>query len=259
MCTLVLYFQVFPQYPLVIAANRDESLARPSSPPTLLNSTPWIYGGQDLLAGGTWLGINEYGLMAAVLNRRAQDPLDPRSRSRGLLCLDALKHPSTQAAQRCVSEQPATQYNPFSLVIADPFAASFVYPDDRTLQVRHFTPGVYMLTNLNPNDPECPRISRFSPRFLQVSQSSSSAGLRLLDLFAQLHQILADHAAAQDPRSGLCLHLDGYGTCSSTLLAYSNRENRYVYLFAAGPPCQSAYREVVVPSGSLTSHPPSTK
>lgn len=259
MCTLVLYFQVFPQYPLVIAANRDESLARPSSPPTLLNSTPWIYGGQDLLAGGTWLGINEYGLMAAVLNRRAQDPLDPRRRSRGLLCLDALKHPSTQAAQQCVAEQPATQYNPFSLVIADPFAASFVYPDDRTLQVRYLTPGVYMLTNLNPNDPECPRISRFSPRFLQVSQSSPSAGLRLLDLFAQLHQILADHAATQDPRTGLCLHLDGYGTCSSTLLAYSNREHRYVYLFASGPPCQSTYREVLVPSGSLTSHPPSTK
>jgi uncharacterized protein with NRDE domain len=259
MCTLILYFQVFPQYPLVIAANRDESLTRPSSPPTLLNSTPWIYGGQDLLAGGTWLGINEYGLMAAVLNRRAQDPLDPHCRSRGLLCLDALKHPSTHAAQHCVSEQPATQYNPFSLVIADPFSASLVYPDNRTLQVRYLTPGVYMLTNRNLNDLECPRISRFSPRFLQISQNSPNPCPRLIDLFAQLHEILADHAATQDPRNGLCLHLDGYGTCSSTLLAYSRRENRYVYLFASGPPCQSAYREVVVPSGSLTSHPPSTK
>src|SRR6266850_6639682 len=113
MCTLVLYFQVFPQYPLVIAANRDESLARPSSPPTLLHPTPWIYGGQDLLAGGTWLGINEYGLMAAVLNRRALHPADPHRRSRGLLCLDSLKHTSSSAAQQWISTQSALQYNPF--------------------------------------------------------------------------------------------------------------------------------------------------
>jgi len=258
MCTLVLYFQVFPQYPLVIAANRDESLTRPSAPPTVLSSAPWIYGGRDLLAGGTWLGINQYGLVAAVLNRRAPDPADPRRRSRGLLCLDALKHPSTHAAQQCVAAQPATRYNPFSLVIADPFAAALVYPDEHTIQVRHLSPGVYMLTNLNLDDPDCPRISRFSQRFLQVSKNSACAPLRLTDVFAQLQVLLADHTATQDPRLSLCLHLDGYGTCSSTLLAYSSPDNRYIYLHAPGPPCQHPYSEMPVPSGSLTSHPPST-
>ncbi|MBI3800456.1 MAG: NRDE family protein [Deltaproteobacteria bacterium] len=259
MCTLVLYFRVFPQYPLVIVANRDESLTRPSTPPTLLNSVPCIYGGQDLLAGGTWLGINAHGLMAAVLNRRALNPADPQRRSRGLLCLDSLKHTSISAAQQWISTQAATQYNSFSLVIADPSVASFVYPDDHALRVRSLPPGVYMLTNLDPNDPDCPRISRFSQRFLQLSHNPPTTGLRLQDLFAQLHHLLADHASTQDPRTGLCLHLDGYGTCSSSLLAYSRSENRYVYLFASGPPCQSTYKEVLVPSGSLTRHPPSTK
>src|SRR5262245_46193160 len=220
MCTLVLYFRVFPQYPLVIAANRDEALTRPSAPPTLLNATPWIYGGQDLLAGGTWLGINAYGLMAAVLNRRALNPADPHRRSRGLLCLDSLKHTSISATQQWISTQSATQYNPFSLVIADPSVASFVYPNDHALHVRSLTPGVYMFTNLDPNDPHCPRISRFSQRFLQLGQNPPTTGVHLRDLFAQLHQVLADHAMAQDPRTGLCLHLDGYGTCSSSLLAY---------------------------------------
>jgi Transport and Golgi organisation 2 len=194
-----------------------------------------------------------------VLNRRAQEPPDPRYRSRGLLCLDALKYSTTRAAQQCVSTQPATQYNPFSLVIADPFAASVVYLEDHTLQVRHLTPGVYMLTNLNLNDPQCPRISRFSPRFLQISKNSPSVRLCLTDLFAQLQVILADHAGPQDPRLSLCLHLDGYGTCSSTLLAYSSHEQRYIYLFAPGPPCRHPYTEMPVPSGSLISHPPSTR
>jgi uncharacterized protein with NRDE domain len=260
MCTLVLYFQVFPQYPLVIAANRDESLTRPSLSPTLLHPTPWIYGGQDLLAGGTWLGINEYGLMAAVLNRQAVHPADPHRRSRGLLCLDSLKHTSSSAAQQWISTQSALQYNPFSLVIADPAVAAFAYPDDHLVHIRPLIPGVYMLTNLDPNDPDCPRISRFSQRFVQLSHHTHpGTSLGLFDLFAELHQLLADHAVAQNPRTGLCLHLDGYGTCSSSLLAYSRDEKRYVYLFAAGPPCQSTYKEVPVPPAVLTKHPPSTQ
>src|SRR5712691_5084249 len=198
MCTLVVYFRVFPQYPLVIAANRDEALTRPSSPPTLLASTPWIYGGQDLLAGGTWLGINEHGLMAAVLNRRAQNPVDPRCRSRGLLCLDALKHHSAHAALQGVTAQPAAQYNPFSLVVADPSAASLIYPDDYTLQVRHLTPGVYMITNLNLNDPECPRIARFSQRFLQVSQNHHST---LLSCRTCSRSCISSWPTTRSPRS----------------------------------------------------------
>ena len=70
MCTLALYFQVFPQYPLVVAANRDESLARPSAAPVQLWPAPWVYGGQDLHAGGTWLGINERSVVAAIRQAR---------------------------------------------------------------------------------------------------------------------------------------------------------------------------------------------
>jgi len=262
MCTLVLYFQVFPQYPLVIAANRDESLARPSVPPLQLSSSPWIYGGQDLFAGGTWLGINEYGVVAAILNRRALGSLNPRCRSRGLLCLDALKHPTATSSFQSITAQPAAQYNPFSLVIADQSALYLVY-HPHLEQVRHLTPGVYMITNLDLNDPECPRIARFAPRFLQLSQHHSPSLPSLPDLFAQLHILLAEHEekseGVQDPRTGLCLHLDGYGTCSSTLLAYSKSEARYIYYFAPGPPCRTAYQEVSVPPGAFASQPPSVQ
>ncbi len=261
MCTLVLYFHVFPQYPIVIAANRDESLTRPSSPPLQLGSSPWIYGGQDLLAGGTWLGINEYGLVAAVLNRRTPGPLDPRCRSRGLLCLDALKYSSASSSLGFVTAQ-RPQYNPFSLVVADQFSAYLVYPSPHILQVRHLTPGMYMITNHDPNDLQCPRIARFSHRFLQVSQNHSGTPPRVPDLFTQLHTLLAEHdetTGGLDSRTSLCLHLNGYGTCSSTLLAYSSSEERYIYYFASGPPCQAVYEEVRVPAGALASQPPSAQ
>ncbi|MGH7964325.1 MAG: NRDE family protein, partial [Candidatus Binatia bacterium] len=171
MCTLALYFQVFPQYPIVVAANRDEFLARPSSPPTQLWSAPWVYGGKDLLVGGTWLGINESGVVAGILNRQSSGAPDLERRSRGLLCLDALQCPSATTALQCVMTQSATQYNPLNLLIADHTSAYVISTGNGTFFVVHsLTPGLHLLTNRDPNDADCPRITYSSHRFLQVSQ-----------------------------------------------------------------------------------------
>lgn len=263
MCTLALYFRVFAPYPLVVAANRDESLTRPSITPTQLWPSPWIYGGQDLRAGGTWLGINEHGVLAGILNRHTPHPPDPYRRSRGLLCLDALKHSSAHAALAFVKTQRAEQYNPFNLLVADPSAAYVVHSLQGTLRIHQLTPGVHLLTNLDLNDPECPRIARSFQRFLQIPHCCAPTAISIADLFAQLRPILADHDTpldprSQDPRNSLCVHLPGYGTCSSTLLAYTLSEHRYTYYFAPGPPCRTPYNEVSVPPAALTSQPPST-
>lgn len=259
MCTLALYFHVFPQYPIVVAANRDEFLARPSSPPTQLWSAPWVYGGRDLLAGGTWLGINENGVVAGVLNRQASSPPDPQRRSRGLLCLDALQCPSAIAALQLVVTQPAMQYNPLNLLIADSSTAYVVSTGNGAFAVHHLTPGVHLLTNRDPNDPDCPRIAYTSQRFLQVSRNLVTKPTPVTSIFTQLHTILSDHDAPREPYQGLCIHLDEYGTRSSTLLAYAKSEHRYIYHFAPGPPCRTVYEEVSAPSGALASHPPSTR
>ena len=64
MCTLAVFHRVFPSHPLVVAANRDEYLARAAAPPTLLREAPVrAVGGLDLAAGGTWLGLAETGLV----------------------------------------------------------------------------------------------------------------------------------------------------------------------------------------------------
>ena len=91
MCTLAIYFQAttIREFPVVIAANRDEFLDRPAGEPTTLLEKPHVVGGKDLKAGGTWLGISEYGIVAGLLNRRAGNGGNPDARSRGWLCLDA--------------------------------------------------------------------------------------------------------------------------------------------------------------------------
>ena len=88
MCVLTLLVGRFPEYPLIVAANRDESYARNAFPPRELE--PGIVGGQDGQSGGTWLGINKFGMFCAVTNR--ETPVTtPEGLSRGLLTLEALR------------------------------------------------------------------------------------------------------------------------------------------------------------------------
>jgi uncharacterized protein with NRDE domain len=258
MCTLAFYFQVFSDYPIVIAANRDESLSRPSAPPLQLWSSPWIFGGQDLLVGGTWLGVNEHGVAAALLNRQMTQPPDPSRRSRGLLCLDVLKHRSAKEATHFVANEPLRRYNSFNLLIADSTSAFVVYAHDAIMETHALSAGTFLLTNRNLNDETCPRIARTRDRFSQLGAQLPHHDLSTAEIFKCLHLLLGTHATDSDPRHSICLHLEGYGTCSSTLLAYTAREQRYTYHFAPGSPCRTDYTEISIPYGTLASQPPST-
>src|ERR1700722_10844244 len=167
MCTLAIYFKVFPDYPVAIAANRDEYLARPSLSPTTLLEHPHVIGGKDLQAAGTWLGLNEHGLVAGLLNRRRADYGEPNPalRSRGLLCLDALRHRTAAAAAAFVRSQRGTDYNACSLLVASRTAAFVAYNRGGGVEIVSLAPGMHLLTNLDLDDFECPRISRAHDRF----------------------------------------------------------------------------------------------
>jgi len=83
MCVFSVVYRVFPDCPIFVLTNRDESTARPTLSPRRFDATTphgahW-FGGADQRAGGTWLGVNEHGLLAAVTNRKTTTP-PPRRR-----------------------------------------------------------------------------------------------------------------------------------------------------------------------------------
>ena len=80
MCFLALLHRIVPGHPIVLAANRDESLDRPGLPPSEL--VPGLWGGRDPRAGGTWLCVNSSGLVAAVANILSPLAPGPSARSR---------------------------------------------------------------------------------------------------------------------------------------------------------------------------------
>src|ERR1700722_15572861 len=241
MCTLAIYFRVFADYPVVVAANRDEYINRAALAPTAQGDRPRIIGGKDLRASGTWLGINEHGLVAGLLNRSvAQNgPNDTKLRSRGLLCLDALQHSSADDAARYLAGQRARDSNAFNLLLASREAAVVAYNPGGEIEIVKRTAGMHLLTNADVDDFECPRISRSYGRFAELAQREDFAAdpvARRDDLGA----LLADHSTQLDARTGrpnsLCLHLGEYGTRSSSLIFMRRDLSTIEHFFAAGPP-----------------------
>ncbi|HUN57366.1 MAG TPA: NRDE family protein [Candidatus Binataceae bacterium] len=252
MCTLAIYYRTLTDYPVVVAANRDEYLARAAMPPVTLNDHPHVVGGKDLRAGGTWLGINEYGMVAGLLNRRTADygPADPNLRSRGLLTLEALMQPSAKAAADYVERQRGGDYNAFNLLIASPEAAFVAYNRGGEVEVVQLTDGFHLLTNIDVDDFECPRISRAYGGFAKLGQKEAFTREPLAHR-DDLHHLLADHSTQLDPRSGrpnsLCMHLGDYGTRSSSMI-FMRRDGRVEHFFASGPPCTTSFSPALTPS-----------
>lgn len=250
MCTLAVYLGAFPEWPLVVAANRDEFLARPATPPTLIRSEPpCAVGGRDLVAGGTWLGVNQAGLVAGLLNRRTPAPPDPDCRSRGQLCLDVLACGDASEAAALAGAEPAGRYNPFNLLVADRTAAFVVsQPAGAAPRVLRLEPGLHLLTNLDVNDPRCPRIAASQRNFAAAGETFAHAN-DVEAFVVTLRGVLADHATPLDPRGpgSLCLHHDAYGTRSSSLLLVGSRDGALRYLHADGPPCRTPFASVALP------------
>ena len=119
MCTVIILQGVSPYYPIVVAGNRDEFLERPSLPPhawTVQGETHGveIFAGKDDKGGGTWFGVNQYGLVVGVTNRYT-GKRDPERPSRGQLVLRCLAQDSAEGALGTLTQDEVSQYNPFNL------------------------------------------------------------------------------------------------------------------------------------------------
>jgi uncharacterized protein with NRDE domain len=140
------------------------------------------------------------------------------------------------------------ELNAFNLLVADRATALVATNVGGTVAVTELPPGVHLLTNLDLNDPTCPRIAKSWQRFgaLDLAAATDPAAL-----VPDLQAILADHSTALDPRAEvidtLCVHLPRYGTRSSSIVA-ARADGRLRYWHAPGPPCRTAFAEVDLPT-----------
>ena len=238
MCLCVLLHRELPGYPLVVAANREEAYERPSRAPAWVGPEGAVFAGLDAVAGGTWQGVNPHGLVVAVTNRSAGD-LDPQRRSRGRLCLDALRHASArQARDWAVDHLSRETYNPHNLLIADAGYAVVIHYHDRP-RVSELEPGLHLLAETDVDDPDHPRVERVKDVLGGRPWPDWNTAR------SELRELMADHASGRPAGQQLCRHGEVAGTVSSSLVAVGADGLRGAhFLFAPGPPCTSPYQDL---------------
>jgi uncharacterized protein with NRDE domain len=244
-CLLVVAFRLFDEAPLLIGANRDEFLERPAVPMTVLRPhDPRVLGGRDLASGGTWLAVNERGVFAGLTNQPREAGRDASRRTRGELPL-ALT--AGESASGCVEaflahHQPS-DYNGSWLLAGDRDSLYFIdFTGSTEARAEPLAPGLYVLENRALGAPS-PKAERVMADLAHLTDLESAlTGFR---------HVLADHVAAEPagpgkPRSSAnCVHLDGYGTRSSCLMAYDADTGRPPQVWVAdGPPCTEPFVEV---------------
>lgn len=221
MCLIVIGWHAHPDYPLIVAANRDEHFTRPTAPAHRWADEPKVLAGRDLLSHGTWLGATRDGRFAALTNYRNPAVQRAHSPSRGLLVSEALTGIAQTQQVLAHVASVAPHYTDFNLFVSD--GRSLGIHESAAGRSRILEPGVYALSN-HLLDTPWPKVEIARQRFV-----AALSGPQTDDAFLDL---LLDRQPAPDhnlPATGLSLEWErlmspvfvrapGYGTRSSTLL-----------------------------------------
>jgi uncharacterized protein with NRDE domain len=222
MCLIVLSLRQHPDYPLILAANRDEFHARPARAAGWWPDKPDLVGGRDLQAGGTWLAASRNGRFGTVTNfgERRQPP--PRGRTRGELVTAFLD--SSLAPADYLETIEGDAYAGFNLVVGD--TNQVAYLSNRGDGVRVLAPGTYGLSNTLLDGP-WEKIRRSKQRLCGLLEQDSVNETTLMRLMADRERAPADQVEAGhlDFNTAYALTapfivLPNYGTrCTTVLLA----------------------------------------
>ena len=164
-----------------VACNRDELRSRPAAlPPAITRAGSRLaIMPVDPASGGTWIGVNDAGLVCSLLNVCAGQPVAPAPLSRGTIIPPLLRYADVDSALMWAARLPPDQYQPFRLLISDGHELVECCSDGRTLRHRR-----RLLTNA-------------------VIRTSSGLGDRLVTrpraaLFRKFLAATSDKVAAED-------------------------------------------------------------
>ena len=245
MCILFVANGIREDYPLIVAANRDEFFARPSREAHFWEDHPSVLAGRDEQAGGSWLGINREGRFAAVTNFRIPSKHSNSAASRGELISRFLTGEESPGHYRENVERQYAAYNPFNLVVGDAsklYVFSSEAPGFRPLEA-----GCHPISN-GPPDDHWPKMSRGTAAlrvYLEQAPEvdpSYLAGLLRDSTRAPQHELpdtgigeAGEHALSSIFIDTLDLGGGQYGTRTSTVLLFNHQEiHFYEYNYQAG-------------------------
>ncbi len=251
MCSVIILRRPDATWPLLLAANRDEMADRPwRAPARHWPDRPNVVAGLDEAAGGTWLGLNDEGVVAAILNRHGTLGPQAGKRSRGELVLEALDHADAADAAFALSHLDTRAYRSFNLLVCDNRDAFLLchrggQPRARP-DVAPIPEGLHMITAHDLDDASDPRVALHLPLFRHAAAPDPD-----VDDWGGWPELLGSRIWEGERESGAMDFLlsSGFGTVSSSLIALPSAERpdiAPVWRFAPGRPHKAAWEPVAV-------------
>lgn len=229
MCILFIANNMRDDYPLIIAANRDEFYARPTAPSSFWKSHPHLLAGQDLEANGTWMGVTRNGNLSALTNVRDPYNINKNAVSRGELVANWLKQDPVESVNAAQSQYLKTlkktrhQYNGYNLVVGHVNALKVYNNVNNSTHL--IDSGVYGLSNADIATP-WPKVTQGVTALNEyVSKESLINDDDLFDILRSDNKaddhLLPDTGVGYEwekALSSIFIQTEKYGTRTSTLL-----------------------------------------
>lgn len=239
MCLMAMALYAHPKFPWICIANRDEFHNRPAKPMQFWDTKPDILAGQDLEAGGTWMGFSQAGRFALLTNiRDARLQKGAEAPSRGQLVTQALGD-LTESIHR----ESLEAYSGFNLVYGRLDKLELLYQHNHLDQdaPKHsvLQPGIYGLSNalLDTPWPKTERLKTALSDWIERNQNTSPEVA-----LGQLNGLLNNTELAKDnqlPMTGVPLEWErmlsaikivspAYGTRCSTVAIMDVQKRIYI-------------------------------
>jgi hypothetical protein len=235
MSLLAVVYHLVPDAPILAAYNRDEPIDRAFSTPSIQSGKPRILASIDQYSGGTYLGINQNGMLIGVVRRKKLDaPAKPRSR--GELCRDLLRaNSSRQAVDLALEELHSGQYDGANFVIADP-ECGYVIQSTNDTEVCELSQGLTVIGKLDMDDPRDERVA-MARRLLTLQTLDSP-----VKFLAVASKVLARGPGAPG-RPSMVIREKDIATVSSTLISLGKKPRDAIYQYSNGAPDRSKFED----------------
>jgi hypothetical protein len=180
----------------------------------------------DPSSAGTWIGINQWGLLLTLLNEYPSASSGPAPKSRGLLIPAALSSATLEEAASRITAQEPSQFGACLVALVAPRGEIVTLRLDRKIWHREAHPRQPMIFASSSLDAEKARTTR-----QELFQKALPGGIGVLRAMHRRHE------PEKGPYS-VCMHREGSQSVSFSEVSMDGRGVELFYW--PGSPCETA-------------------
>ena len=250
MCTSIILFRKSHIWPVIIGTNRDENLDRISKFPERhwVKEYPHIIAGKDEEKKGSWIGINDYGLVVIIHNRILNGKVTNKSTSRGHIVLKMLNYSNMNDALQYILNFDRFNYNNFNLLIANHNECHWIKHDlnNKNLLIQQLEEGLSIMTYKDLNDRNDEKINFYYQLFSSLDAPNPS-----IDNWDFWKKNLTNYKSDNlKDNNKICFtnYQNNFGTRSSSLIAIPNNKKtkeKLIFKSTKSFPIKNQYIDVM--------------